>query len=100
MQTNLYTRLYIIAAVKIKHGVVGYNTVLTGKYIYIHIYIYICLLGDPVFLGTYERLQKATVGFVMSVCFTAHMVLLGFHSRAFHEALYLMIRRKFAVQVN
>jgi len=61
--------------------------------------MYICLLDDPVFLGAYERLPKAAVAFVMSVCFSTHMVLLGFHSMAFHEALCLMIRQKSAVQV-
>ena len=34
MQIYLYTRLHVIAAVKIKYKVVGYDTVLTGKYIY------------------------------------------------------------------
>ena len=57
------------------------------------------LLDESVFLGAYGRLRKATVSFVMSICFSAHMVQLGFHSMAFHEALYLMIRRKSVVQV-
>jgi hypothetical protein len=43
----LYTRLHVIVAVKIKYRVAGYDTVLTGKYIY----IYICLLDEPFFLG-------------------------------------------------
>jgi len=45
-------------------------------------------------LGAFEQLRKATISFVMSICPSARMELLGFHWTDFHEMLYWRIVRK------
>jgi len=43
------------------------------------------------FLGTFAKLQKASISFVMSVCPSVRMEQLGSHWKDFHEILYLSI---------
>jgi hypothetical protein len=43
------------------------------------------------FLGTFAKLWKAAVSFVMSVCMSGRTDQLAFHQTGFHENLYLSI---------
>jgi ABC-type arginine/histidine transport system permease subunit len=45
-------------------------------------------------LGTFVKLWKATIGFVISVCLSVRMEQLGSHWTDFHEILYVTIFRK------
>jgi hypothetical protein len=45
-------------------------------------------------LGAFEKLRKATVSFVMSVCLPVRMEKLGSHWTDFYEILYMKIFRK------
>jgi len=48
----------------------------------------------PCFLGAFEKLLKATISFVMSVCPSVRMEQLRSHWTDFHEIRYLSIFRK------
>ena len=91
---------------RFKYWVIGYEILLTGKYIYIYmcvcVCVCVCLLEEPVILGVYGKLRKANVSSVMSVCLSVcrsfccsvHIVQLGFYLITFKEAIYLRVRRK------
>ena len=52
------------------------------------------------FLGTFAKLQKATISFVMFVCLSVHVEQLGFHWTNFNEILYLSIFWKSVAKIE
>ena len=52
------------------------------------------------FLGAFVKLQKPTIGFVMSVCPSVRMEQLCFHWTDFHNILYSSIFRKSVAKIQ
>jgi len=52
------------------------------------------------FLGTFEKLWKMTISFVISVCTSVSMERLGSHWKDFHEIWYLRVFWKFLTKIQ
>jgi hypothetical protein len=49
-------------------------------------------------LGAFARLQKANIGFVVSLCLSVRMGQLGSNWTGFHAIWYLKIVKKFSIE--
>ena len=54
----------------------------------------------PFSLGTFAKLWKATISFIMSVCPSIHMEQLGPHYTNIHEIWYLRVFQKFVEKIQ
>ena len=59
-----------------------------------------CLLFSELFLGTFTKLQKTTISFIMSACPSICLEALNPHWTNIHEIWYVVIFQEFVKKIH